>query len=56
MLNKKLNRDIIILAAIQTVLLTLKLCGVITWSWCYVTMPFSVGVVIALFFAIAIFI
>ncbi len=30
------------------VFVTLKLCGVIAWSWWFVTMPFYIGIVIGL--------
>lgn len=39
-----------ILGLLGIVFVTLKLCGVINWSWWYVTMPFWGG--IALFLAI----
>lgn len=39
-----------ILGLLGIVFVTLKLCGVINWSWWYVTMPFWGG--IALLFAI----
>ncbi len=55
-LNKKLNRDIIILVAIQTALLILKLSGIIAWSWGWIMVPCLVAVVIALFFGCAIII
>ncbi len=36
------------LALLGVVFVTLKLCGVIAWSWWFVTMPFYGGIVIGL--------
>ena len=46
------NNSIGILGFLGLIFVTLKLCGVITWSWILVTMPFWIGVVIALLFCI----
>ena len=37
-----------ILGLLGIVFVTLKLCGVITWSWWYVTLPFWGGLALAL--------
>lgn len=37
-----------ILGLLGVVFVTLKLCGVINWSWWYVTMPFWGGIALSL--------
>jgi len=50
MVECEVNRSsgISALALLGIVFVTLKLCGVITWSWWFVTMPFYIGIVIGL--------
>ncbi|MCP4056109.1 MAG: hypothetical protein GY738_02070 [Pseudoalteromonas sp.] len=37
---------VVVLVLLGVVFVTLKLLGVITWSWWYVTMPFWVGLAV----------
>lgn len=40
--------QISVLAVLGIIFVTLKLCGVIAWSWLWVLAPFWVGIVLSL--------
>ncbi len=47
-MKNAVNNNLPILALLGIVFVTLKLCGIIDWSWWWVTLPFYAPLVIAL--------
>ncbi len=46
----------VIVGLLGIVFVTLKLCGVISWSWWWVTVPFWGGIVLVVFYLVLVLI